>query len=55
MQLTVEVNLTLTVPIPDKEKKNDLYASFIFVKGLHKTFWGTTKKCENKELSWFFF
>ena len=24
------------------------------LKGLHKTFWGTTKKCENKNLSWFF-
>ena len=22
--------------------------------GLHKTFWGTTKKCENKNLIWFF-
>ena len=25
------------------------------LKGLHKTFWGTTKKCENKNLSWFLF
>ena len=24
-------------------------------KGLHKTFWGTTKKCENKKLSLFLF
>ena len=24
------------------------------LKGLHKTFWGTTKRCENKNLSWFF-
>ena len=24
-------------------------------KGLHKTFWGTTRKCENKNLSYFFF
>ena len=23
-------------------------------KGLHKTFWGTTKKCENKDLTQFF-
>ena len=22
--------------------------------GLHKTFWGTTKMCENKSLTWFF-
>ena len=25
------------------------------LKGLHETFWGTTKKCENKNLSWFLF
>ena len=25
-----------------------------FYEGLHKTFWGTTKKCENKNLNWFF-
>ena len=25
------------------------------LKGLHKTFWGTTKKCENKNLTYFFF
>ena len=24
------------------------------LKGLHKTFWGTTKKCENKNLTYFF-
>ena len=23
-------------------------------KGLHKTFWGTTKKCENKNLTKYF-
>ena len=25
------------------------------LKGLHKTFWRTTKKCENKNLTWFLF
>ena len=34
--------LTLPVPIPDKENKNNL--NFYEV---HKTFWGTKKKCEN--------
>ena len=24
------------------------------LKGLHKTFWGAAKKCENKNLTWFF-
>ena len=24
-------------------------------KGLHKNFWGTIKKCENKNLTYFFF
>ena len=37
--------LTLPVLIPDEEKKG--------LKDLHKTFWGTTKKCENKILSLF--
>ena len=25
------------------------------LKDLHETFWGTTKKCENKNLSYFYF
>ena len=29
--------------------------SYEGLKGLHKTFWGTTKKCENKNLIWFLF
>ena len=33
--------VTFNVSIPDK-------------KSLHKTFWGTTKKCENKNLSYFY-
>ena len=37
---TVSSNLTLPVLIPDKSHK-----------GLYKTFWGTTKKCEIKNLS----
>ena len=32
--------LSIPVPIPDEEKK-----------GLHKTFWGATKKFENKNLT----
>ena len=58
--------LTLPVPIPDEEKKIKL--NFYFhtslwclksfyegLKGLHKTFWGTAKKCDNKTLTWFLF
>ena len=53
------INLLLNVPMPDKVKKIKL--NFYFHtplwylkrfyegrKGLHKTSWGTTKKCENK-------
>ena len=53
---------TLSVPVPDKVKKIKL--NFYFhtsfwclkkfyegLKGLHKTFRGTTKKCENKNLT----
>ena len=51
--------LTLPVPISDKEKKIKLNFYFLTslwclkrfyegLKGLHKNFWGTTKKCENK-------
>ena len=48
------VLLDLNIPIPDKVKK--LSWIFIFtLKGLHKTFWGTTKKCENKDLTQFLF
>ena len=25
-----------------------------YLKGLHKTFWGTTKKCEKKKINWIF-
>ena len=41
-------NLMLTppIPIPDKEKKKTEG-----LKSLHKTFWDTTKKCENKNLN----
>ena len=57
-------SLTLPVPIPDEEKKLHFYfhtfygALKDFVKALkvfHKIFWGTTKTCENKNLSWFLF
>ena len=37
---------SLTLPVPISEKKEK-----ITLKGLHKTFWGTTKKCENTNLS----
>ena len=62
----IKLKLTLNVPIPDKVKKIKL--NFYFhtslwclkrfhegLKGLHKTFWGTTKTCENKNLTHFFF
>ena len=46
------VLLTIPDPIADEEKK--LTWIFIFAllssKGLHKTFWVTSKKCENKSL-----
>ena len=57
--------LTLPVPIPDKEKIN---LNFYFrtslwylkrfyedLKDLHKGLWGTTKNCENKNLSLIFY
>ena len=37
------LKLILPVSIPGEEKK--------LKKGLHKTFWGTAKKCENKHLT----
>ena len=51
--------LTLSVPIPDEEIKLTQIFIFTFLcgaskgfmkafKALHKTFWGTTKKYENK-------
>ena len=58
--------LTLLVPIPDEEKKIKLNFYFhtpLFwclkrfyqgLKGLYKTFWGTTKKCDNKNLTLIF-
>ena len=57
-------SLTLSAPIPDEEKINLIfyfytslwwlkrfYEGLKGLKGLHKTFWGTTKKRENKNLS----
>ena len=54
--------LTLSVPIPDEGEKlsPNCYLHFSLqclkwfyedLKGIHKTFCGTTKKCENKNLS----
>ena len=36
-------------PNTTRREKNELN----FYEGLHKTFWGTTKKCENKNLTFF--
>ena len=45
--------LTFPDPIADEERK--LTGIFIFtLKGFHKNFWGTTKKRENKNFSYFF-
>ena len=57
-------NLTRPIPIPDEEKKLKLNSYFShplcdhskgFIKALkafiNKTFWVTTKKCENKNLA----
>ena len=38
---------------PDPGQSEKIYLKFYF-KGLHKTFWGATKKCENKYSSTFF-
>ena len=54
--------LALPAPIPDKNKKINLNFYFhtslwclerfyVGIKGLHRNFWGITKKCENKNLS----
>ena len=57
-------HLTLDVPIPDKKKKLHFYFHtslwclrrfYEGLKDLHKTFWGTTKKCENKNVSYIYF
>ena len=40
----------------NRENKNQLNFHFhtsFWYQGLHKTFWGNKKKCENKNLSWF--
>ena len=46
--------LTLNVPIPDKVKKLSEVFIFTLLLFTHKTFCGTTKKCENKNLTQFF-
>ena len=38
---------------PDPGQSEKIYLKFYF-KGLHKTFWGATKKCENKYQVLFF-
>ena len=49
--------LTLPVPIPDEERNFNFYFRLSLwclkrfyedLEGLHKTFWGTTKKCDYK-------
>ena len=58
--------LNLPTPIPDEEKKMTQIFNFTLIlwclkrfdegpNGLRKTFLGTTKKCENKNLSLFLF
>ena len=42
-------------PDPGWREKINLNFYFRGLKGLHKTFWGTTKKCENKNLIQFFY
>ena len=53
-------------PNPGRREKNEakfLFSHFFLVlkkfyeglKSLHKTLWGTTKKCKNKNLAWFLF
>ena len=40
-----------------KKRKNQirfLFSHLRFYEGLHKTFWGTTKKSQNKSSTWFF-
>ena len=59
---TYLASIFLTIPVPTRREKINL--NFYFqtslwclkrfyksLTGLHKTFWGTTKKCENKNLS----
>ena len=47
--------------LPPKKKFHSLFTEIIAphscvgLKGLHKTFWSTTKKCENKNVSLFLF
>ena len=55
------IKLTLPTPwISESCIKMKINLNFYFhtsswcLKGLHKTFWGTTKKCENKNLREFF-
>ena len=42
-------------PDPGQREKNNLifyfHTSLWCLKGVYNTFWGTTKKCENKNLS----
>ena len=47
---TTLIRLTLSTPIPDKERTINFFKSHFF-KGLDKTFWGIKKKCENNNLS----
>ena len=62
----IDLILTLLVPIPDEKKKikinfyfhTSLWSLKRFYKGLkslYKTFSGATRKCENKNLTWFLF
>ena len=47
----IKTNLTLSVPIPDKEKKLSWIFIFTFLCHASKGFWGITKKGKNKNLT----
>ena len=49
-----KVNMTLLLPIPDEEKKLSSIFIFTLLCGALKGFRATTKKCENKNLTYFF-
>ena len=59
----VHNSLSNSLPNPGQSEKiklnfyfrTSLWCLKRFYEGLHKTFWGTTKKCENKNLTQFLF
>ena len=49
VNLFAHFSCSLTLPVPCISE-----SCIEGLKGLHKTFWSTTKKCKNKNLSYFF-